>query len=124
MALPKIRNAEIYVDNLRLGLAKSNTFDIATNKQAQAAAEGYIGHSHGVKMTKLEFDEIIPASGLRSDIIKKYLLADKAVTVGYFFGGALATVEMEVTQATITGEALNGTLYGKFVFEGGEPDVA
>jgi hypothetical protein len=124
MANPQIRNAQIYADGLLLGFAKSNTYDISTNRQAQIAAQGYVGHSVGTKLTKLEYDEIIPASGIRSDMIKKFLMEDKSVTIGYFAGGDLYTQDMEVTQATITGEALNGTLTGKFTLEGGIPDIA
>ncbi len=123
MATPQIRNAQVYAVNLKLGLAKSNTYDISSNNQAQIAAEGYVGHSIGAKLTKLEFDEIIPASGIRSNLIRGYMMVDKTVTIGYFAGGELYVQDMVVTQATITGEALNGTLTGKFTLEGGQPDI-
>lgn len=118
-----VRNAQIYVDGLKVGFARSNNYDLSTNNQSQVGAEGYVGHSIGAKLTKLEFDEIIPASGIRSNVIRNFLMSDTPAVIGYFAGGELYTQEMFFTQATITGEALNGTLMGKFVCEGGKPDI-
>lgn len=124
MALPVIRHAHVYVDGLKIGLAKTTTYDLSTNNQSQVGAEGYVGHSIGAKLTKVEFDEIVPASGIRSNLIRGYLMKDKSAVVGYFAGGELYLQDMMCTQATISGESLNGTLACKVVMEGGKPEIS
>jgi hypothetical protein len=123
MAQPQTRTSVVFLDGLKITFAKSNNFDINTNSQPQVGVDGYVGHSTGAILTKLEFDEIIPVSKLQSNAIKKYLLARKSCTVTYLAGGQSYMFDGVIIQATITGESMNGTLMGKFTIEGGEPRV-
>jgi hypothetical protein len=121
MALPVTRTSIVYVDGLKIEFAKSNSFDMNTNNQEQVGVSGYLGSSIGAKITKIEFDEIIPTSKLQSNVIKKYILADKSAVLTLKAGDSTFTVEGFFNQFTITGESMNGTLSGKFTFTGGRP---
>lgn len=123
MALPKTRTSVAYFDGLKVAFAKSNTFDWNTNNQAQVGVEGYIGHSEGAHITKLEFDEIVPTSRLQSNVIKKYLVPGKSAVMTYLAGSDTYSVEGVFVQCTFTGESMNGTLMCKTTFEGGKPRV-
>lgn len=123
MSLPIVRSSVVYLDGLKVKFAKSNTYDINTNNQAQVGVEGYIGHSRGAIISKLDFDEIVPTSKLQSNAIKKYVLPGKDCTVTYLCGGETYTFDGVFEQATFTGESMNGTLMGKFTISGGEPRI-
>lgn len=123
MALPVTRTSIVYIDGLKIEFAKSNSFDMNTNNQEQVGVSGYLGSSIGAKISKIEFDEIIPTSKLQSNVIKKYILTDKSAVLTLLGGGDTYTVEGFFNQFTITGESMNGTLSGKFTFTGGKPRV-
>ena len=123
MANPVVRTSVIYIDNLKVKFAKSNTYDINTNNQPQVGVEGYVGHSRGAILSKLDFDEIVPTSRLQSAVVKKYVLTGKECTVTYSIGAETFTFDGVFEQATFTGESMNGTLNGKFTVSGGKPKL-
>ncbi len=119
-----VRTSVVYVDGLKVEFAKSNTFDLNTNNQAQVGVSGYLGHSFGANITKLEFDEVVPTSKLQSNILRKYILPGKYCTVVYKMGADTMSFRGCFEQATFTGESMNGTQMGKFTITGGKPRVA
>lgn len=123
MANAIVRTSIVYVNGLKVKFAKSNTYDLNTNNQAQVGVEGYLGHSRGANISKLDFDEVVPTSRLQSGVLKKFILPGKDCTVTYSMGGETLMFEGCFEQATFTGESMNGTLNGKFTIVGGKPQL-
>lgn len=124
MASERIRHFSIYRGSRKIAEASGNSYDINSNDEAQIADEGYIGHSDGATMTNLSTDLIVPVVRKAMQQLLDDMLAKKYIDIGLgVIGGAVHKVRMRAVKCNHTGSAQNGSLVGKFEFEGGVPDI-
>lgn len=119
----RIRHYSVFYKGRRVGKFSAMDLTIASNDEAQLADEGYVGHSDGPITSTLETDAIVPVAGIGVTILQD-MLSKKYVDIGKgIVDGKILTTSMKITQCQYTADPKNGTLNGKFRFEGGAPTV-
>lgn len=122
MALPIIRPFPVYYKNKKVAEIASGSYDIAPGDEAQIGTDGYLGHSDGAVLTKIDAEVIVPVKGLGVTILAD-MLAKKYVSVGIFADGKSHQMDMRITHAGYSWDSKSGKATGKFTFEGGAPDL-
>ena len=118
-----IRHASVYYQGKKVAMFSGFEETLETGNEDQVADEGWIGVSDGAKMTKLSTDAIVPVKGIGVSLIKD-MLNNKYIDIGLgIVDGTIHKITMSIMRATITSEAANGTLKGKFEFSGGKPVI-
>ena len=117
-----IRAFPLYYKNKKVAEIVSGSYDLTPGDEVQIGAEGVIGYSDGVTMTKIETDCIVPVKGLGVTILAD-MLAKKYVSVGIVVDGKSHQLDMRITHANYNWDSKSGKAMGKFVFEGPQPDV-
>ena len=116
------RQAPVFFKGKKIAEIESAKYNIATNREAQIGAEGYMGHSKGPIITKISANCVIPVSGMTSRITTA-LLTGESVTIGIAVDGQLHQIDMTATTADFDTDTKSGNLKGSFEFEGGQPEV-
>lgn|SRR5690554_5572351 len=120
----RIRHFSIYRSGRKVAQASGNSYDVNSNDEAQFADEGYIGHSDGATTTRLSTDMIVPVRRSAMNQLLEDMLAKKYIDIGLgVLGGSVHKVKMRCITCNLTGQAQNGTLTGRFEFEGGVPEI-
>jgi hypothetical protein len=120
----RIRHFSIYRNGRKVATASGNSYDIASNDEAQIADEGYLGHSDGATTTRLSTDLIVPVRRTAMQQLLEDMMAKKYIDIGLgILGGSVHKVKMRAVTCNHTGAAANGSLTGRFEFEGGVPDI-
>lgn len=123
MSLPIIRPFPIYYKNKKIAEVNSGTYDIAPGDEAQIGTDGYLGHSDGATITKIDATVIVPVKGLGVTILAD-VLAKKYVSVGIVADGKSHQMDMRITHLAYDWDSKTGRAQGKVTFEGGAPDTA
>lgn len=117
----RIRHASVYFKGRKVATCHQSTFDIASGDETQLGDEGYIGHSDGATMSKVECDTVVPVGGVGVTFIDS-LMRKQYVEMGLaLIDGKVAKVTMRIVNASFSSDAKSGALTGKFSFEGGVP---
>lgn len=120
----RIRHFSFYRNGRKVAEASGNSYDINSNDEAQIADEGYMGHSDGATMTRLSTDMIVPVRRSAMNQLLEDMMQKKYVDVGLgLLGGSVHQVKMRCITCNLTGQAQNGSLTGRFEFEGGVPKI-
>lgn len=117
-----IRPFPLYYGTKKIAEVSSGTYDVTPGDEAQIGTDGYLGHSDGATITKIDADCIVPVKGLGVTILAD-MLAKKYVQVGIFADGKSQQLQMRVTHASYSWDSKTGKASGKFSFEGGSPDL-
>lgn len=116
----KIRAAKAYVNGNKMGRAKNVEFQIITNDESQAAVDGYVGHSVGVRLSKGTIDMIVADDGKDTDLTDKCLNAE-IVSLVYTHGKRLMKMDGRIIDMSASSDGVKGTQEAKYGWEGGEP---
>lgn len=118
------RHASVYYKGKKVAMFSGFEETISSGNEDMIGDGGWEGRSSGAKTTKLTTDAIIPVAGTGVSVIRD-LLNDEYVDIGLgIVDGTIHKIKMGVNEASITSEAANGTLRGKFSFSGGKPELA
>lgn len=121
MAQAIIRALPLYYQGKKFAEVSSGTYDINSGDEAQFGTEGYMGHSDGATVSKIDADVVVPVPGITETVLAD-MLAKKYVQMGIFADGAFNQHTMRITHASYTWDSKTGAAKGKFTFEGGPPD--
>ena len=124
MALVRVRHASMFVGSKKVAEMFRNKVALNSGDEPQFGDEGFLGMSDGAITTQLDFDAIVPVSGMTVDLTA-YLLnkTDVDITSGPV-NGKLYTWTSRCTKAEYDSDSKAGTQTGAFSFMAGVPTVS
>lgn len=123
MALVRVKHASLWVGGKKQAECNKNDVDVNSGDEPQIGDDGFMGMSDGATTTTLEFDSIVPVSGMSSQVEQLLLTkADVDMNLGYV-NGKLWQITMRCTRLKYSSDAKTGTLSGSFTFMGGVPSL-
>lgn len=121
MARAIIRALPMYFNGKKIAEVSDGTYDIASGDEAHVATEGYMGHSDGATMTKVNANTVIPVAGMTTTV-EDALLNKRYVSIGIPVNGKFHQIDMRVVNANYKWDFKTGSCSGSFSFEGGAPE--
>lgn len=123
MALVKVKHASLYIASKKAAECNKNDIDVKSGDEPQIGDDGFLGMSDGATMTTIQFESIVPLSGM-SVTVETALLnkTDVDITLG-LINGKIWQLTCRCTDLKYTSDAKNGTLTGSFTFVGGIPSI-
>lgn len=119
----RFRHYSIYYGGLRAKMITGTETTYTSNDEAQIADKGYEGHSDGAIMTRIQSDAVVPVQGMGIQALADMLLK-KYVDIGMgIIDGKIQRLKARCVEASVSGNAQNGTQTAKFTFEGGKPEL-
>lgn len=122
MARAIIRALPVYVNGKKIAELSDGTYDIASGDEAHVATEGYIGHSDGATMTKVNCNCVIPVKGMQVTV-DDILINKRYVSVGIPVNGKFHQIDMRLVAGNYKWDFKSGSCNGSFNFEGGSPQM-
>jgi len=112
----------VYVESRKIAEIESGTYEHMSGDEAQTGSDGYLGHSDGTEMVKLQFSTVTPAKGHAKDL-RIIIMQKKDVQVGIQVDGKFEQFEGRLTSRTYNFDSKTGSCKGQFTFEGGKPEA-
>jgi hypothetical protein len=126
MAVEIIRNASIYVENLKVGNAETAEVDINANNEHKIGDGEMVGIAQGVTTSAVKLTSITPVGGSVGTRKLVRALLDKTpvrVSLAAVEGWAYMWDNLWVDNATHASNMAKGDLTGSFALSGGEPTL-
>lgn len=124
MAMVRVRHASIWLGGRKLAEMYKTDTELASGDEPQYGDEGFVGMSDGATTTTIDFDVIVPISGMTVAVEQAILnKSDVDVTSG-LINGKLWQLTMRCTKAKYSSDVKPGTLTGSFTFMGGKPSLS
>ena len=119
MANLRFRSMPIYVSSKKIAELQNGSIEYDANDEAQEGTDGYLGHSDGIAMTKVDCDTIVPTTASSVNVLS--LIKNKTdVTIAAQLEGRLVQATMRCVKFSAKSTSKNGTTKGSFSFEGGD----
>jgi len=121
-----IRNASIYVENLKVGNAETAEVDVNSNNELKMGDGAVIGVAQGISTSTVKLTSITPVSGSVGTRKLVRALLDKTpvkVALASVEGWAYEWDNLWVENSTHASNMAKGDLTGSFTLAGGEPEL-
>lgn len=122
MARAIIRALPVYFNGKKIAELSDGTYNIASGDEAHVATEGYMGHSDGATMSKVNCNCVIPVKGMQTTV-EDALINKRYVSIGLPVNGKFHQIDMRCITADYKWDFKTGSCTGAFAFEGGGPEI-
>lgn len=123
MALQRIRHASILLNSKKVAECNKSDTELNSGDELAYGDNGVIGVSDGATSTTLNFDTVVPVSGM-SITVEQIILNKQNVVIQTLLNGQIWECEMRFKSAKYTSDATKGTLDGSFNLIGGLPTIS
>lgn len=117
-----IRPANVFFKGKKVADVQEGDFEIASGDQAEVGSEGYIGHTDGATMSKLNATMIVPFGGLSINTLTT-MLNKQYVRIALAEDGKIFDIVMRTISIRYTWNHKAGENRCQASWEGGEPEV-
>lgn len=123
MALPTIRHASVFVNSRKIGECFKSTTSLESGDERAFGDAGVSGFTDGAVTTELDFDTIVPMSGMAVDLANALLGKQNVEIQTGVIDGKIWSIEMRFQSAKYESDAVKGSLNGSFKLIGGQPTI-
>lgn len=123
MAQPTVRHMSLYLNDKKVATINNISVTFDSGRTALYGSEGYLTHSKGAMMTRMDFTEVTPVGGSDLTALEKKFFNQEDVDVALIVGGTAKRLPMALKQFQFDSASESGACTGKGQLEGGRPVI-
>ena len=124
MANPTVRHIAVYINSKKAATINNVSVTFDSGRTALYGSEGYLTHSKGAVMTRMDFTEVTPVSGSDLVSLEKKFFRQEDVEIAVIIGGTAKRLPMAMKQFQFDSQSESGAATGKGSLEGGLPRIS